>query len=103
MDSYGVVKALDNYDFGPMREKIREQNRRREEDEENAEFAMSENPYISPISTHTLRRKYNSIAHINESRRRRQETGGKKCSYKRRNYKKRSCKKRGYKKRSCKK
>lgn len=105
MNSYDVVKGLKNYDFDDMREEIRERNRRREEEEDNAEFAMSENPYISPISTRKpLRRKYDSIAYINESRRRQAgQTGGKKRSYKKRSYKKRSYKKRSYKKRSCKK
>ncbi len=105
MNSYGVVKGLKNYDFDQMREEIRKRNEQREEDEENAEFAMSENPYISPSSTRTpLRRKYNSIGYINESRRRQAgQMGGKKRSYKKRSYRKRSCKKRSYKKRSCKK
>ena len=99
MNSYGVVKGLKNYDFDQMREEIRKRNEQREEDEENAEFAMSENPYISPSSTRTpLRRKYNSIAYINESRRQAGQMGGKKRSYKKRSYKKRSYKKRSYKK-----
>ena len=41
MNSYGVVKGLKNYDFDQMREEIRKRNEQREEDEENAEFAMS--------------------------------------------------------------